>query len=472
MKTSLSPINWKISSGTFLSPNRIANRSFIPGTVGAFFVVAMSFLAYRLHALEKGWNIGGRIVGGTPEKAALFVLVAGGFLMFGVELYLAWQRERNQYFSVSPKITAGRIGAFLGECLLEYAANLALLYVVIGFFKHAGVYGFQKDGAYFHPWFTVLDYMWELYVWGAPLYILATRALHASPEADEKDPSMLLKKSVALIGQWFGKQWSNAVSFNARDRIALLGIMVKIYFAPLMTVFFVDYFHRIINYWSAVCTTIPKLLATGSYTHAQANSDIYMALLTAIFLIDVSVSWAGYLFSSRWTKNQMFSVEPTLLGWLVTILCYPPFSKAPGTYLIIPTNEEFITLPMEWLVTILAVISILGHLVYVFSTMCLGIRFSNLTHRGLVKVGPYGLVRHPAYAGKVLAWVCTGFPLVLYQFAQNPGPTAFYPFFGLLFTVYIYYMRALTEERHLGAIDPEYANYCRTVRYRFIPGIF
>ena len=37
--------------------------------------------------------------------------------------------------------------------------------------------------------------------------------------------------------------------------------------------------------------------------------------------------------------------------------------------------------------------------------------------------------------------------------------------------VYIYYLRAITEERHL-IKDPEYQEYAKKVKHRFIPKIF
>jgi protein-S-isoprenylcysteine O-methyltransferase Ste14 len=47
--------------------------------------------------------------------------------------------------------------------------------------------------------------------------------------------------------------------------------------------------------------------------------------------------------------------------------------------------------------------------------------------------------------------------------------------FGALFTVLfwncVYFMRAMTEERHL-LQDPDYHAYCKKVPYRFVPGIF
>jgi protein-S-isoprenylcysteine O-methyltransferase Ste14 len=36
---------------------------------------------------------------------------------------------------------------------------------------------------------------------------------------------------------------------------------------------------------------------------------------------------------------------------------------------------------------------------------------------------------------------------------------------------FIYYMRAITEERHLLRANNGYAEYMRSVRWRFIPGI-
>jgi protein-S-isoprenylcysteine O-methyltransferase Ste14 len=41
----------------------------------------------------------------------------------------------------------------------------------------------------------------------------------------------------------------------------------------------------------------------------------------------------------------------------------------------------------------------------------------------------------------------------------------------MAFWSFIYFLRAITEERHLSN-DPEYVAYAQKVRYRFIPGVF
>ena len=98
--------------------------------------------------------------------------------------------------------------------------------------------------------------------------------------------------------------------------------------------------------------------------------------------------------------------------------------------------------------------------VYVAATLAFGLRFSNLTHRGIITRGPYALVRHPAYTAKILAtWTSS------LMFFTDPRQYLF-----LLLWNGVYYLRAVTEERHL-SLDPDYRRYCERVRYRFIPGV-
>ena len=38
--------------------------------------------------------------------------------------------------------------------------------------------------------------------------------------------------------------------------------------------------------------------------------------------------------------------------------------------------------------------------IYAWATMAFGLRFSNLTHRGILTHGPYAFTKHPAYMSK------------------------------------------------------------------------
>ena len=94
--------------------------------------------------------------------------------------------------------------------------------------------------------------------------------------------------------------------------------------------------------------------------------------------------------------------------------------------------------------------------IYAWATFAFGIRFSNLTYRGVLTNGPYGFTRHPAYLSKNLFWWCSVMPFLVVN--QSPVDAIRNTFF-LLCVNGIYYWRARTEEAHLLAEDQKYRDY-------------
>lgn len=94
-------------------------------------------------------------------------------------------------------------------------------------------------------------------------------------------------------------------------------------------------------------------------------------------------------------------------------------------------------------------------MLYWLSTASFGIRFSNLTYRGLIDHGPYRYTKHPAYWSKNIYWWLHAVPFVGITSAGDFARS----FLGLGFVSLIYYLRAKTEERHLRKF-PEYRAYC------------
>ena len=161
-----------------------------------------------------------------------------------------------------------------------------------------------------------------------------------------------------------------------------------------------------------------------------------------------------------------------MLGWLVCIVCYPPFQMFLGLYYAAPGEREVLQYSNQYLVTFFGSAMVLSYLVYMSATLFFGVRFSNLTHRGIIRKGAYAFVRHPAYASKNFAWWCVMFPAIIYNAMHSGFYNALLETFGLIFMTWMYYMRANTEERHLMQVDPYYAEYCKQVKYRFIPKVF
>jgi hypothetical protein len=85
-----------------------------------------------------------------------------------------------------------------------------------------------------------------------------------------------------------------------------------------------------------------------------------------------------------------------------------------------------------------------------------GIRFSNLTYRGVLTHGPYRFTRHPAYLSKNLFWWASVLPFLV---SSGSVVDAVRNSLFLLAVNAIYYWRARTEEAHLLAEDPKYRDY-------------
>ncbi len=187
-----------------------------------------------------------------------------------------------------------------------------------------------------------------------------------------------------------------------------------------------------------------------------------VALFELLFLIDVQIGTVGYLLTLRPLDAQIRSGNPLLAGWVAALLCYPPFVYAfMGQGGVI--QYEYQTAGWGYwlaghpaLLWAWAAALVLLTAIYAWATMAFGIRFSNLTYRGVLTNGPYRFTRHPAYLAKNLFWwgsampflVTTGSPV---EAVRNTV------FLGVVSA--IYFWRAKTEEAHLLAEDPEYRAY-------------
>jgi protein-S-isoprenylcysteine O-methyltransferase Ste14 len=107
------------------------------------------------------------------------------------------------------------------------------------------------------------------------------------------------------------------------------------------------------------------------------------------------------------------------------------------------------------------VISAVGLIVVIAGKIALGRSFGIVpANRGVVIAGPYGIVRHPIYAGYVLTHV--GFACA--------HPTGWNVALVVL-TDAALMIRALYEERVLAG-DRVYQTYCRRVAWHVVPGVF
>ena len=177
-----------------------------------------------------------------------------------------------------------------------------------------------------------------------------------------------------------------------------------------------------------------------------------------VFLFDLIFGTAGYLCALRAVGTHIRRANPYLAGWVAALICYPPFVLMGQGALLNYTagTREW----SQWLAghpgAVLAYGAVLLTLVglYAWSTVIFGLRFSNLTHRGILTNGPYRWFKHPAYLSKNVFWWLAHLPFLTLTGPAEGLRNAL--ILGLVNAVY--WWRAKTEERHLMA-DPDYQAY-------------
>lgn len=249
------------------------------------------------------------------------------------------------------------------------------------------------------------------------------------------------------------KKLPNIHQINKEERTAILFIAVKIFFIPVMLNFVFGNYEATANLSKSVFE-LQNIFSVYSLT-----AIIYPFALALLFLIDTLFFAFSYSFEAKFLKNSVRSVEPTIIGWASALICYPPFNLFVTQHIAWYANDS-VAFSTSTITLIARIFIIFLTLIFVGSTISLGAKCSNLTNRGIVSHGTYSIVRHPAYASKLAAWW-----LMIIPVFSIPA------FLSMAFWTFIYFIRAITEENHLSK-DPDYIEYKKKVKYKFIPFIY
>lgn len=276
-------------------------------------------------------------------------------------------------------------------------------------------------GPVIYGFFQLLEVCWPLLTAGLLVYLF--RPTDSPP------------RGLELVGRWISLRPEN-------ERFpwpALRDHLVKAFFLPLMLGFAYDW-------------------ATDASPWGSSQAPRwYFVSMAVLYLIDTVFATVGYLSTSHRLGAEIRSSNPYWLGWVAALICYPPFftwlQQSGFNYRDGQTWVEWLnpTMPLyyAWGGSILILTG-----VYALSTVVFGIRFSNLTHRGIITHGPYRLTKHPAYISKNLSWWLISVP-----FVSGASATAALAHCGILLCInFVYWVRAKTEEQHL-LVDPKYREY-------------
>jgi hypothetical protein len=295
----------------------------------------------------------------------------------------------------------------------------------------AGLYWVMPEfaGEYFEPFRAAALYVLPGLAIISPFYIAYVDCRQHEPDdANAQLGAMLL-----------GRRPAEPAALWAHAR----GWAIKAFFLPLM---FVCVVGDLAALWSS-----PFLAVPPDFEHA------FSRLMDFLYLVDVFLATIAYAVTLRPLDAHVRSAEPGLAGWMVCLICYPPFNDITGRFL--PYDQDglfwgraFAPYPALYIIWGSAILLLVG--VYAWSTAAFGLRFSNLTHRGIITSGPYRWSKHPAYICKNLSWWLISVPFI----AGAGWAQAVQSCLLLGGVTLIYVLRARTEERHLSR-DPVYRDY-------------
>jgi protein-S-isoprenylcysteine O-methyltransferase Ste14 len=239
------------------------------------------------------------------------------------------------------------------------------------------------------------------------------------------------------------------IRLTPRLRDHAVGWAVKAFFLPIM-----------LYYLAANATR----LDTISEGFTGDPVEIALAFILVCVMVDLAIANVGYAMTFRLFDAHIRSPNRYLGAWVVTLVCYAPFNEIVMRRIFDYRNElqwndvvaDHPLLYWPWIGAILAL-----YVIHVWSKAVYGLRWSNLTHRGILTNGPYRFTKHPDYVTKSVFFWLTAAPFLT---AADPA-TAWSSTFALVVVNAIYWGRARMEEKHLSE-DPDYVAYALAMNDR------
>jgi hypothetical protein len=356
---------------------------------------------------------------GYVKVLAVLGIAAGAMVLVDIAIYRVHRNDATgMSFAPLRPLDPWRTGRKLIGFWLSCGLAAALYWVIPEF---------ARD--FFQPFRTAALFVLPGLLIVSPVYV-------AYVDCRQRDPEDAYAQLGAMM---LGSPPADPAMLWAHAR----GWAIKAFFLPLMFVFVAG---DLGNLWSS-----PLLPSPLDFEHA------FPWILDLLYLVDVFLAAIAYTLTLRPLDSHIRSAEPTVGGWVICLICYPPLNDVTGR--ILPYDQDglfwgrvFAPYPVLYVVWGSAILLLVA--IYAWSTAAFGLRFSNLTHRGIITSGPYRWTKHPAYISKNISWWMISVPFI----AGAGWGQAVQSCLLLGGVSLIYFLRARTEERHLSA-DPVYRDY-------------
>jgi protein-S-isoprenylcysteine O-methyltransferase Ste14 len=413
------------------------------GYFGALSVISLTFFLVYLKSNSTISTISNTLI-------FLIVLVTFINMIIGEYFLKKIYNKKNNYQVIYKQLHKQNL-YILKSTLIRF---VAFFVPFLFFYLLVQYHEYFLHNSLFKPTQEFFNYLLYIFlIFGVP-YIYLTLKYRGDSRYEFGDYAILTIIGVkSLYKSIVNKSYSRNFHHNRRVKKVWLLYLVNFFFLTLMARFIITEFH---GFEKEIFVLISNEYDTLNW-YMQFKTW-FLVFFHLIFTVDVSIAIIGYSFASRWLNNRTKSVDDTLGGWIIALMCYPPINSVTSQFISYHGLSTHQIITNEYALTLILSLVIIFFTIYVWSTVALGFKFSNLTNRGVVDIGPYKYVRHPAYTSKNLSWWLDNTFIF----------TNIWAIVAMIMWNAIYITRALTEERHLQK-DKEYIEYCKKVKYRFIP---
>lgn len=189
---------------------------------------------------------------------------------------------------------------------------------------------------------------------------------------------------------------------------------------------------------------------------ATWDDFIYNACILGC-LLGYGYSLVGYVWG-KFVRN----VDFTVVGWLTNAWCYGPLFGVVIWRILPPLvgGDPAVT-PGLFRTATFAVVLVLN-VFYTLSIWNLGTMFGVMTDKGVRRTGFYSVVRHPNYT----------LESTMFMLISSRELSSILQWIAVGGYFMVYWLRSEREDQFMGASNPEYLEYRKQVRYKFIPGLY
>lgn len=320
-----------------------------------------------------------------------------------------------------------------------------IIYSVIRFYAAHPMYReFTPNTRRFFSDFLVL-----FLIVGLPYFFLAEKFRYCTDNC-LGDPYLRILSLLKCLWKREFRKIGRRLAKKSYKRLYLMAI-IRIHYVPIM----------IEQVYLGLSNVIDLL--KGADFQWNVTSSVLIAT-PLVWAIDANNGAIGYFWESWFTKSRFREIDPYPVHWFVVLLCYTPFFGLAVKFMPFPSLAANCPqlLSSSAFNSGIEIALLISLALYVFSGSALNFSTSNLCYKKIQTKGPYAIVRHPATSFKLLYFFLAFFRYrVAYTLAG---------FISYLMWMIVYVCRALVEERFLRRF-PDYRNYMKKTRYRFIPRI-